>query len=132
MTVAHPEPPLKIVLIEDSIPLRQALAALLEELAGVAVVGAAADETAAIDLLQRQQPDLAILDLELSQGSGFGILRALAGQPERFGRPRAVVFSSHGQPVVRQRCRALGVDSFFDKATELDDLLVYVQTALPN
>lgn len=125
-------PLLKIVLIEDSLLLRQALSAALGELAGVEVVGGAEDEHSAIELLQRQQPDLAILDLELQAGSGLGILQALSRSPDRFGHPRAVVFSNHGQAAVRERCFALGVDSFFDKSTQMEELLAYVRQAIPD
>lgn len=123
---------LKVVLIEDSVALRQTLSAVLGEVAGVAVIGGAADERAALDLLQRQQPDLAIIDLQLRAGSGLGVLEALCQAPERFGRPRAVVFSSHDQAVIRERCFALGVERFFDKATEFDALLAYVQQAMSS
>lgn len=123
--------PLTVILIEDSPLLRQSLGALLDELAGVAVVGEAADESTALELLQRQQPRLAIIDLELKTGSGFGVLRAISRAPDHFGHPRAVVFSSHGHAVIRERCFALGVERFFDKATQFDDLLAYVRQASP-
>lgn len=123
--------PLTVILIEDSPLLRQTLGALLDELAAVAVVGEAEDESTALELLQHQQPQLAILDLELKTGSGFGVLRAISRTPERFGHPKAVVFSSHGNAVVRERCFALGVERFFDKATQFDDLLAYVRQASP-
>lgn len=126
-----PHAPLTVILIEDSPVLRQTLGAFLDELAGVALVGEAEDESSALELLQRRQPRLAILDLELKTGSGFGILRAISRAPDHFGRPRAVVFSSHDHILVRERCFALGVERFFDKATQFDDLLAYVRQASP-
>lgn len=132
MARRDPHPPLKIVLIEDSLLVRQTMGAVLGELAGLEVVGGAADESAALDLLQRQQPDLAIVDLHLRSGSGLGVLRALARDPDRFGHPRAVVFSHHDHAVLRERCLALGVERFFDKATQMADLLAYVRQALPS
>ncbi len=130
--LVDPSPPLKVVLIEDSVLLRQSMSTVLDELAGVQVVGGAEDEYSAIELLQRQQPDLAILDLQLRTGSGLGVLRAISQAPDRFGRPRAVVFSNHDRPLVRERCFALGVERFFDKATQMDDLLAYVREAMPS
>lgn len=123
---------LKVVLIEDSPDLREALGTVLRAMSGVEVVGGAADERAALDLLQSARPDLAIVDLKLKAGSGIGVLRALASHPERFGRTRAVVFSNHGQPPVRERCLALGVEHFFDKATQLQELLAFVRQAMPS
>jgi len=129
---ADPNEPLKVVLIEDSWLMRQSLGAVLGQLGGVEVVGAAEDERSALELLQCRQPDLAIVDLQLRDGSGLGVLRVLSGDPERFGRPRAVVFSSYNQAVIRESCLALGADGFFDKATQLDELLAYVRQAAPS
>lgn len=126
------DPQLKVVLIEDSWLVRQSLGAILDEMAGVRVVGGAEDEHSALEVLQREQPDLVIVDLQLRSGSGIGVLQALLRQPDRFGHPRAVVFSSHGQRVIRERCLALGVEGFFEKATQQDDLLAYVRQAMPS
>lgn len=126
------DPLLKVVLIEDSWLVRQSLGAILDEMAGVKVVGGAEDESSALELLQREQPDLAIVDLQLRAGSGIGVLQALSRQPDRFGHPRAVVFSSHGQSVIRERCLALGVERFFEKANQLEDLLAYVRQAIQS
>lgn len=132
MAQPAPIPLLKVVLIEDSLLLRQTMGEVLGEMAGLEVVGGAADEAAAIELLLHQRPDLAIVDLELRSGSGLGVLRALAREPERFGRPRAVVFSHHDHALLRERCLALGVERFFDKATQMAELLAYVRQAVPS
>ena len=132
MVGADPNRLLKVVLIEDSSFLCQALGDVLDELSDVQVVGQAEDERSAIELLQRQQPHLAIVDLQLRTGSGFGVLRALRGNPGRFGSPRAVVFSSHGEASVRERCFALGVERFFDKTSQVGELLAYVRQAIPS
>jgi two-component system, OmpR family, response regulator len=126
------QPPLKVALIEDSPEVRNLLDAALRELSSVEVVGGAADERAALELLQSQRPHLAIVDLKLEGGSGIGVLRELARNPDRFGRPRAVVFSNYGQPLVREHCMALGVVHFFDKATQLQELLAYVRQVTPS
>lgn len=123
--------PLKVLIVEDSLLLRQALAAILDELGGVDVVGGAEDEQSAIEMLQRQPPDLVIVDLELRDGTGLGVLRALQLNRERYRGTRAVVFSNYGQPMLREHCFALGIDRFFDKSTQMGDLLNYVQAAAP-
>jgi two-component system OmpR family response regulator len=126
----HPlPPPLRVVLVEDSPRLCRLLAGILGELDGVAVVGEAPDEHSAIQILCESQADLAIVDLELGAGSGLEVLRTLAEQPDRFGHLRTVVFSNYGHPSLRECCRNLGADDFFDKAFQLDDLLEYVLAA---
>ncbi len=128
----HSVPALRVVLVEDSAMLRGMLCEMLAELDGVGVVAEAEDEQGALAALETQRPDLAIIDLELRQGSGLGVLRQLQAQPERFGRPRAVVFSNYGHAPVRARCEQLGVERFFDKSFQLDELIDFVQAAVPG
>lgn len=125
-------PSLKVFLVEDSPRLRRLLSGILAELDGVAVVGEAADQAAAIRLLAESRADLVIVDLELGSGSGLEVLRTLAEEPERFGRVRTVVFSNYGHPGLRECCRKLGADGFFDKAFQFDDLIDYVLAARPG
>lgn len=120
-------PSLRVILVEDSPCLREVVAGMLGEIEGVALVGAAGDETAAIRLLDERPADLVIIDLELPSGSGFGVLAALtrlAGE-----RPRAVVFSNHDHPQLRERCRRLGAERFFNKAGQLDEMLDFLLAA---
>ncbi|MCB1887812.1 MAG: response regulator transcription factor [Rhodocyclaceae bacterium] len=120
---------LRVMLVEDSALLRGMLEEMIEEIDGVEVAGDADGESLAIEQLRCQPVDLAIVDLELNEGSGFGVLEHLMRSPEPSGRPRAVVFSTYANRAVRQRCKALGADAFFDKSDGLDDLLDYIETA---
>jgi DNA-binding NarL/FixJ family response regulator len=123
------QPILRVILVEDSPLLCEMLSEMLVELDGVDVVAHAAGEDEALEALEQRRPDLAIIDLELKQGTGLGVLQAMHDAPERFGNPRAVVFSNHGHRIVRARCSALGVEHFFDKSYQLDELIEYVQAA---
>lgn len=121
--------PLRVVLIEDSAVLRDVLSAILGGISALEIVGVADSEAAALVLLAQVRPDLVIVDLELKAGTGLGILAAIHAVPERFGSPRAVVFSNHSHPALRARCRVLGVASFFDKSFQMDELLSYMDGA---
>lgn len=119
--------PLRVVLIEDSPILCEMLRDVLEELDDVEVVADAEDEAGAIAALEHQAVDLAIVDLELRAGSGLGVLGHIRADPQRFGQPRAVVFSNYGHETMRARCKALGVERFFDKSFDTDSLIEFVQ-----
>lgn len=127
--MATARPPVRIVLVEDSAALRDLLAEMLADAGGVEIVGSADSEPAAIDLLRQLHPDLAIIDLELRDGTGLKVLAALQGMQACADTPQAVVFSNHTHPIVRERCRRLGAQAFFDKSFQLDELLAYVHAA---
>lgn len=123
---------LRIVLIEDSPLLCTMLRDMFDEIEGVEVVADADCELDALAELEQHHADVAIVDLQLKAGSGLGVLSRLHTEPERFGRPLAVVFSNYGHSALRARCTALGVKHFFDKSFQLDDLLDFIQSAIPR
>lgn len=113
---------LQALIVEDSPVIRENLIAALEEMTPLKVVATAADEKAALQLLQRQDPavDIAIVDLFLAGGSGLGLLRALQAQGSAIER---VVLTNHATPAIRRECLALGASRVFDKSGEIDALI---------
>lgn len=66
---------LKTIVVEDEPLSRAFLNNLLQEYPQINVIATAASETEAIDAIQAHHPDLILLDIELQNGSGFGILQ---------------------------------------------------------
>lgn len=117
----------RVLLIEDSPALRELLSGMIEDIAGIEIIAEVDAEDQALAIIEQYHPDLAIIDLELNQGSGLNVLRQINAQPERYHGLHSVVFSNHAHASVRERCRILGADAFFDKTFQMDDLLDYLQ-----
>jgi CheY-like chemotaxis protein len=115
---------LKTYIVEDNPTIRVNLIDTLEELAGVTTVGIAETENEGTAWLteNRDQWDLAIVDLFLKQGSGLGVLAACQGRPSN---QKVVVLSNYATADVRRRCAQLGVDAVFDKSNEIDALVEF-------
>ncbi len=115
---------LKTYIVEDSPVIRENLIAALEEMTPVEVVGSAEGELPARLWLERGDNacDLVIIDIFLRQGSGLGVLKALADSVRRCKR---VVLSNFATPDMRRRCLELGADQVFDKSNEIDALIGY-------
>lgn len=120
-------PPLNVFIVEDSETIRHNLAATLEEMAPVKVVGFADDADGAIEQLRQDQVpcDLVIVDLLLRNGSGVDVLKALE---RRAPTPRRVIFTNYATRLVREHCLALGADRVFDKSGEVEHLLEYCES----
>lgn len=108
---------MQVFVVEDSLPVRERLLALLQALPGAEVVGHAAGAEAAIREILATQPDVVLLDVSLAQGSGFDVLRAV--------RPTApqidfYMLSNFTAYPYRSLAEALGARGFFDKTRELD------------
>ena len=115
---------LKTYIVEDNPTIRENLIGTLEELACVIAVGTAETENDGKAWLNanRQEWDLAIVDLFLKQGSGLGVLAACRDRPSK---QKMVVLSNYATADIRQRCAQLGVDAVFDKSNEIDALVDY-------
>lgn len=113
---------LKNYLVEDSPTIRDNLIATLEELTDVTNVGTAETEAEGVDWLTNSNNtwDLAIVDLFLKQGTGFGVLSACKN---RLPNQTVIVLSNYATSDVRKQCAILGADAVFDKSTEIDQLI---------
>lgn len=119
-------PALRVVLVEDSQMIRARIVETLSALPNVSIVGEVDTEDAAIELLKGESWDAAVLDLQLKQGTGLGVLKALRGSPRPPGA-RVIVFTNYAFPQYRERSLALGADYFFDKSREFDRVRDVVQ-----
>ena len=68
---------LRIVIADDERPARSFLAALLRSFEDVVIVGEAASGKDAVEAIERNQPDLALLDLHMPELDGIGVVRML-------------------------------------------------------
>ena len=71
---------IKILLVDDHTILREGLAAVLNAVDGLEVVGQASDGTAAVGAFRDLQPDVAIVDLRMQPMDGVELTKALREQ----------------------------------------------------
>ncbi len=111
--------PVRLVLADDHLVLRQALRALLEQ-RGLQVVADEADGRAAVDAVQRYAPDVVVLDVAMPVLNGVDAAREIA----RIAPTCAVILLS-GIDDTRFVKEALqvGVRGFVQKSQGCDDLV---------
>ncbi|MGE0031626.1 MAG: response regulator [Steroidobacteraceae bacterium] len=113
---------LRVLLVEDSQVLAERLTETLAPLAGVELVAAVADEASAVGVAAEGKVDVIVLDLQLRQGTGFGVMQRLGAK-----RPTIIVFTNYVLPEYRRRAAALGVDYFLNKARDYERLPLLLQ-----
>jgi two-component system, OmpR family, response regulator len=116
VTPVHPShQTLKLLLVEDSRVLADRLIELIDQTATVELVAQVDNERDASALLRNSPIDVVILDLQLRQGTGFGVLKSL---PRTGRRPRVIVLTNFDLPAYRREATELGADYFLDKSRE--------------
>jgi DNA-binding NarL/FixJ family response regulator len=68
---------IRIVLADDHPVVRKGLRLSLEEMPGLVVVGEAGDGEAALDLIVRLAPDVAVLDIDMPKRDGLAVAQRL-------------------------------------------------------
>ncbi|OWQ88442.1 hypothetical protein CDN99_16425 [Roseateles aquatilis] len=119
---------MNVVIVEGSITIRAQLQALLAREPRLHVVGEAADERTAIQVIAQTQPDVVLMDLALQPGSGLRVLRAV----RQLGvGARVVVLSNSYYEEMRRACAEHGISGFFDKSSQAERALDLLQSWLP-
>jgi len=89
------------------------------------VVGTVADASAVLDAVQRLQPDVLVLDLNLSHSNGLDACRQITHAAPQ---TKIIMFTAMNDPDLRQRCFEVGAAAFVSKmAGPGDDLLSTIQ-----
>jgi len=111
-------------LVEDKPEIRDTVVEAMQEVAPLKFVGYATSEAGARQWLRAFNDDwqLAIVDLFLAEGSGFGVLRDCQS---RKPTQKVVVLTSYCHPNIMDRCLQLGADRVFDKAADIEELVAF-------
>lgn len=116
----------KILLIDDHGLCRRGLAELLEHRAGMNVIGGAASPEEAEAILDRETPDLIIMDLRMPPMDGLTLLRRL--RDKGYTTPVVILTMSDSQEDLASALRA-EVRGYLLKDMDPDDVLDSIRRA---
>lgn len=100
-----------ILLVEDDDTNRKLVRIVLGD--GYRISEAASVEQA-LDLLQRERPDLLLLDIRLGDGSGLDVIRAVRADPA-FDQVPALAITAQAMKDDESRFLAAGFDAYLSK-----------------
>ena len=116
-----------VLVVDDEAQIRNSLRGILAE-EGLRVLEAE-DGRQALELIEREHPELVILDIWMPEMDGLQLLQQLHdGAPG----PEVVMISGHGNIETAVRATKLGAFDFIEKPFSLDALLRVVNRALDH
>ena len=117
---------MRVFLVEDLPAVRTRVIENLAEIEGLELAGYAETEDAAISWLRSHECEVLILDLELRQGNGMGVLKQLAAAGTYPGLVK-IIYSNHVGPHIRRVAARLGAEHFFDKSLDTPELRMLLE-----
>ena len=112
--------PLKIMVVDDSISIRQVISRLIEDQGWE--VHTAKDGIDALDKLREDRPDLIVLDIEMPRMNGYEFLGAVKTQSGYEDIP-VVMLTSRATAKHREKARSLGANGFVVKPYKDDEFI---------
>lgn len=108
---------MKVLIVDDSAILRKKLKEMISEIEGIDIISEAKNPLEAMRSIKTINPDVVILDIRLNRESGIDLLEKI-----KKSRPdtKVIMFTNYPYPQYRKKCKELGADFFFDKATEFE------------
>ncbi|MEA2390348.1 MAG: two-component system, NarL family, nitrate/nitrite response regulator NarL [Solirubrobacteraceae bacterium] len=102
-----------VVLADDHALFREGLAMAIEQRDGLDLVGQATDGLEALEMIQRLEPDVAILDVQMPGVDGLGVCERLAA--EGGSKVRLVLLSAFVEPALVERADRAGAAAYMSK-----------------
>lgn len=122
----EPRAPLcRVVIVDDHPIVRAGLAALIDAESDLAVCGQAADAPEARRLVEREHPDIVLVDLSLGGASGLDLVKELA-----LGPVRVLVVSMHDEITWTERALAAGALGYVHKSEATKNIVVAIRRVL--
>ncbi|MGI5487433.1 response regulator [Microtetraspora malaysiensis] len=118
---------IRVILAEDQAMVRGALASLLDLEPDIEVVGEAATGEEAVAVVERLEPDVALLDIEMPVLNGIAAaVRIRARTPEC----RVVILTTFGRPGYLRQAMEAGAYGFLVKDSPARELAVAIRRVL--
>ena len=113
-----------VLIVDDSLIIRQRLAESLGGIAGIEIIGEARGAWEALEMVEDSRPDFLTLDLRMPAGDGLTLLGELQKMETA---PLVAVVTNFATAEYRKRCMELGAFAFLDKSSQIDELIVLVE-----
>jgi DNA-binding NarL/FixJ family response regulator len=120
---------MRVFVVDDSDLVRARLMVMLADINGVEVVGQARDGQSALQQIYSLKPDIVILDIQMPEIDGIQVLKKIK---ERQPETTVIMLTNYPFLLVKIKCLSAGANYFFDKSSELENLLETIQKMTGN
>ena len=118
----------RILLVDDDSDILTSMQAAFEPTG--ATVETASNGNKAVELAERNQPDLIVLDMMLPGRSGFLVLEKVKAKKPRTAKPFVIMITGNQGGRHKMYAETLGVSEYFNKPVKMDKLIATAERLL--
>jgi DNA-binding NarL/FixJ family response regulator len=119
--------PRRVLILDDHPVVRQGIRLMINAEHDMTIVGEAQTEQEARQLVRELAPDAVIVDLSLTEGDGFNVVRDVSSN---FPDIRILVLSMHDEAIYAERLLAEGACGYIMKQAATQQLVTALRTVL--
>jgi DNA-binding response OmpR family regulator len=118
----------RILLVDDDPDIITTMQAAFEPTG--ASIDTAANGNKAVELAEKTQPDLVVLDMMLPGRSGFMVLEKIKARKPRNSKPFVIMITGNTGARHKMFAETMGVSEYFNKPVKLDRLIATAERLL--
>jgi DNA-binding response OmpR family regulator len=118
----------KVLLVDDDNDILTSMQAAFEPTG--ATVETAKDGNKAVELAEKNQPDLVVLDMMLPGRSGFLVLEKIKSKKPPGSKPYVIMITGNTGARHKMYAESLGVSEYLNKPVKLDKLIASAERLL--
>ena len=118
----------KVLLVDDDQDILTSMQAAFEPTG--AIIDMASNGNKAVELAEKNQPDLIVLDMMLPGRSGFLVLEKLKARKPRNSKPHVIMITGNQGARHKMYAESLGVSEYFNKPVKMDKLIATAERLL--
>jgi DNA-binding NarL/FixJ family response regulator len=115
----------RVVIVDDHPIVRTGLASLIDAEPDMTVCGQAEEAREALRVIQKLEPDVALVDLSLQGTSGLDLIKQLAGKPVK-----VLVVSMHDEAIWSERAMAAGALGYVHKSEATREIVQAIRRVM--
>lgn len=118
---------ISILVADDHSVVREGIRHLIEAEPGIRVCAEASDGLEVLEMIEKHEPQIVILDISMPKLSGLESLERIRSQhPE----VKTILLSVHADPPMIQNAVAIGVDGYLLKNSRSDEILAAIHAVV--
>lgn len=117
---------IRVYLVDDHPPIREAIRERIEALMDMVVCGETATSEEAFRQIERLRPDVAVVDLSLSDAHGLTLVENVKAQ---FSEVQVVVYSMYDEVIYAERAIKAGASGYVMKSSPTSEIVDAIRRA---